>query len=162
MKLKLKGAWLILRYGMKFDDMYPIYGKYIGNWGDASTEFSFEAVKDGKVVATKTRSPATSVRLEAVCGRTELVEADTYDVAAIRLRVVDQNGNVLPFYMGSVKLEASGAIELVGPSDATLRGGLGGTYVRTRGAGTGELSLKADGMESVIIKFDVKKTGGTI
>ncbi|MBR6916724.1 MAG: glycoside hydrolase family 2 protein, partial [Clostridia bacterium] len=157
-KLKLKAARLIVRYGMKPDDMYPIYGMYIGNWGDAVTEFRFEAVKDGKVVKTVVKSPSTMVKLEAMPDRTRLVESDTYDVASVRIRAVDENENVLPFYMGSVKLEAEGAIEIVGPSEATLRGGLGGTYVRTVGKeGTATLRLTMDGAKTQTIEFTVVK-----
>ena len=161
-KIVFKGLKLAVFNRMKFSDLYSLYGKYVSNWGDAATEFRFEAVKDTEVVKTVVKSPATSIGLEVKCDRTELVEADTYDAASVRIRAVDQNGNVLPFFMGSVKLEAAGAIEIIGPAEATLRGGCGGTYVRTRGGGAGTLALRLDGAEPVVIEFDVKKTDSTI
>ena len=37
-------------YRMTFEDAHQLYGKYVGNWGDAATVYRFDAVKDGKIV----------------------------------------------------------------------------------------------------------------
>lgn len=156
--IKLKAARLILRYRMKPDQAYGLYGKYMGNWGSAVTEFRFDAVKDGKVQKSVTKTPMTSLSLDVRVDHTDLREGDTYDAAAIRIRAVDQNGNVLPYCMESVSLAAEGPIALIGPDRAQLRGGMGGAYVRTVGAGgKAALTLSLDGAESVRIEFDVTK-----
>ena len=79
--------------------------------------------------------------LDITVSSTELVEGSTYDVASVRIKVVDQNGNVLPFYNGSLKLETEGPIEVYGPDRADIAGGMGGTYVKTTGE-TGDALLK--------------------
>ena len=157
LSIKLKAAWLMTRYRMTFNDAYELYGKYIGNWGGEAVEFRFDAVKDGKVVKSVVKSPVTSVALRVDVDRTELCEGETYDVACIRLAATDQNGNVLPFFAEPVSLRADGAIELIGPALAALRGGYGGAFVRTRGAGDGTLTLRTEGADPVTVYFKISK-----
>ena len=127
-------------------------------WGASATEFRFDAIKDGKVVKTVVKTPPTAVALDVRVDHTELREGDTYDAAAIRIRAVDQNGNVLPYFMESVRLEAEGPIAVVGPDRAQLRGGMGGTYVRSVGeSGKASLTLTLDCAEPVRVDFDVIK-----
>jgi len=153
----LRAGWLMLRYRMDFAAAYALYGKYIGDWGKAATVYRFEAIKDGRVVQTVTRGPVLSVRLEAAADHTVLREDGTYDAALIRLRATDQDGNVLPFFQGAVWLEAAGAIALLGPEEAVLRGGLGGAFVKTVGqTGAGTLTLSCAGMEPVSLEFTVQ------
>ena len=160
-RVKCKAAWLMLRYRMTFEDAYRLYGKYIGNWGGASTEYRFEAVKDGKVVRTVVKSAATDRILSVQADHTVLREGASYDAALVRIAITDQNGNVLPFYHGPVSLRTEGPIAVVGPSCATLRGGLGGTIVKTRGsAGNAALILSGEDIPlPVRIEFTVEVEG---
>ena len=140
-KIMLKLGEAMARYRMTFQDAYMLYGKYIGDWGGKSTEFKFVGYKNDKPVITKIKAPTTSLDLDITVSSTELVESSTYDVASVRIKVVDQNGNVLPFYNGSLKLETEGPIEVYGPDRADIAGGMGGTYVKTTGE-TGDALLK--------------------
>ena len=159
-EIMAKAGVLMARWHMSFDDAYRLYGKYVNNWGDASSVFRFEAVKNGVVVAETVKAPATERRLRADVSHTELVEGATYDMAAIRLALVDQNGGVLHFAQEPVTLRAEGDIEIVGPKTAMLRGGLGGTYVKTTGkTGRAALTLSVEGAEPVRIEFTVKGEG---
>ncbi len=161
--LKLKALWLTLRWKMSFSDAYDLYSKYIGDWGKAATVYRFDAVEDGKVVSSISRSPVTKTVLSVKTDHTRLVCKDTYDVSLVRISVTDQNGAVLPFWNGSVKTRISGPISLIGPEGCVLRGGLGGVFVRSGDkSGTGELELFAQGMEPVIIKFAVQIRGDGI
>ncbi|MBR1797126.1 MAG: glycoside hydrolase family 2 protein [Clostridiales bacterium] len=140
-KIMLKLGEAMARYRMTFQDAYALYGKYIGDWGGKSTEFKFIGIKDGKEVITKIKSPCSGMDLDIRVSSFELHEGPTYDVASVRIRVVDQNGNVLPFYNGELDLETEGPIRVVGPKRAEIRGGMGGVYVKTTGK-LGEASLK--------------------
>ena len=72
-------------------------------------------------------------------------EGDTWDAASIRLRMVDQNGNLCPYYQEPVTLTASGAIELIGSSLTSFKGGMTGSYVRTTGkTGEGKLTVTTE------------------
>ena len=155
-QIMAKAGLLMARYRMSMDDAYQLYGKYVSNWGAQAMEFRFEAYRDGKLVETVTRAAATERHLRVSVSHTALVEGATYDVAAIRLAAVDQNGGVLHFAHEPVTLAAEGPIEIIGPKIAMLRGGLGGTYVRTTGkTGRAALTLSLDGAEPVKIEFTI-------
>ena len=86
-----------------------------------------------------------------------LRETDTYDVALVRLAMTDQNGNVLPFWQGDVEVDIAGPLERIGPARATLRGGLGGLYLRTTGeAGEAIVCLQTEQTEPVELRFIIK------
>ncbi len=154
---KCKAAYLMLRHGMNFDAAYRLYGKYIGNWGDKSVVFRFEAYQNGKLVKELRVSPFAGRVLTAQVDHTELVEDGAYDVASVRVKMTDQNGNPLPYFFGVVHTEISGdGIELIAEDPVLLRAGMGGLYVRTTGkTGKATLTLSAEGCESVRIEFKV-------
>ena len=141
---------------MTADDAYRLYGKYIGNWGDKSTVFRFEAYKDSKLVKVLNVSPFEKRSLAVEVDHTDLVEDGAYDVASVRLTMTDQNGNTLPYYFGAVRAEVSGNIELIAEDPVLLRAGMGGLYVRTTGReGKASLTLFADGCESLTVDFSI-------
>ncbi len=153
---KSKAAYLMMKYGMDADAAYRLYGKYIGNWGDKSTVFRFEAYKNGKLVKELKVAPFEKRVLAVEVDHTELIEDKTYDVAAVRIRMTDQNGNTLPYFFGTVEAQVSGGIELIAESPVILRAGMGGIYVRTKGKkGKATVTLSADGCDSVQIDFDI-------
>ena len=155
-RTKLKAAWLMLRYRMSFADAYALYGKYIENWGDSVSAFRFEAVKDGEVVLTAEKSAFLQRRLELTVSHTELTDGGAYDVAAVRIRLTDQNGNTLSCFNGSAQLTVEGPIALIGPRSAPIIGGMGGLYVRTIGkSGTATLTIEAEGVQEQIVRFTV-------
>ena len=139
-KIMLKLGEAMARYRMSFQDAYMLYGKYIGDWGGKSTEFKFVGYKNGKAVITKIKTPSDSIDLDIKVSSHKLTEGSTYDVASVRIRVVDKNGNVLPFFNESLHVETKGAIEVYGPDKVDIIGGMGGLYVRTNGK-RGESSL---------------------
>lgn len=151
-KILAKFARLILLKGFKFSDGVELYGKYVGNWGGEATKWRFDAVKDGKIVCSVTRSPGQSVHLEVNASKTRLCEVDTYDAAAVRIRAVDEYGNLTPYWQEPVMLKCSGPIELIGPEIISLKGGSGGCYVKTCGS-SGTASLSVNDIE---IKFEIK------
>ena len=158
--IRAKAALLSARCGMTMDDAYQLYGKYVSNWGAQAMEFRFEAYRDGKLVKALTKAPVTKRRLRVTVSHTALCEGATYDVAAVRLAAVDQNDNVLPFAQEAVELTPEGPIELIGPRLAMLRGGLGGTYVKTTGRrGDAALTLTWAGAEPVRVTFTIKGDG---
>ena len=143
---KVTGAKMMLLHHMSVKDIVDLYQKYIGDWGGEATSFKFEAIKDGKVVKTITKETVKGISLETVVSHTELNEGKSYDVASVRFRVVDQNGNVLPFFAEPVRLKTEGAVEIIGPKTIPVRGGMAGTYVRSkrRQGSTGKLIIKLD------------------
>ena len=146
---------MLLR-GMKMSDAVGLYNKYMGNWGGTVTTYRFEAVKDGRVVKTVEKRPVERVSLDVTISHTELVEGDTYDVSAVRIRALSQDGAVLPYYQEPLRLSVNGPAELIGPDVISPRGGMCGTFVKTTGeAGDAVLTIACRGAETVEVRFHV-------
>jgi beta-galactosidase len=159
LRYKLKMGWLMLREHLTLEDGTRLYYKYIGSWGGQATSFRFEAVRAGKVVKTITKSPSGKVSLILEVDSTQLSEEETYDVAAIRIRAVDEWGNTLPYYQEPLLLKVAGSLEIIGPEMISLKGGMGGTYVRTKGeSGVGTLSISQPELGEFKIDFAVRVT----
>lgn len=132
-KMKLTLVEAMTKYKMTFEDAYMLFGKYIGNWGGTSLQFKFEGIKDGRVVKTVIKASMTSLRLALNVSSATLHEGATYDVAAIRIKVTDEYGNVMPAFNRPAVVEVTGAAELLSPSLADINGGMGGVYIRSIG-----------------------------
>ena len=143
-------------YGITQEEIMGYYGRYIGNWGQSATSYRFEGIKDGHVVAVVTRQPTQQVQLQLNPSHTQLVEDSTYDVAALRIEARSDCGNLLPFYQEPVQLSVTGDIALIGPSVISLKGGMGGIYVKSLGReGQGTLTVSAPGAPTLTVVFTV-------
>ncbi len=139
-------------------DAVDLYQKYVGNWGGTATTYRFDAIIDGKVVASTTKKPANQVVIEAKADHTQLLEENTYDVACVRIRAVSEMSNVLPFYQEPVSLEAVGPIEIIGPKVISFQGGMTGTYVKTTGeSGEAKLIIHSEQAKDIEIDFSISK-----
>ena len=107
-------------------------------------------------MASVTCRPSTRLHLEVRVSHTALTEKNSYDMAAIRVRILDENGNPAPYAQLPVTFTPSGELELAGPSIVTAEGGMCGAYVRTRGqAGTASLTVHTGQAEDVAVHFTV-------
>ena len=155
---KLLAAKCILLRGMKMSDAVELYNKYIGNWGGTVTTYRFDAIAGGRVVKSVQRRPVTETKLSADASHHILTEGSTYDVAAVRIRLLSQDGAVLPLAQEPLQLTVRGPIELIGPSCISPRGGMCGTYVKTTGdEGEAALTVTMAGAAPLEIPFTVKK-----
>lgn len=155
-RLYLTALKLLLIYHIDFAEVTRLYTKYIGDWGGTATVYRFDAIKDGKVIKSVTKEPVREIRLEAEADHTILTEQHSYDVALVRIRAVDDHGNVLPFYQEPVRLIAEGDISIIGPDTIALQGGMGGTYVKSTGrSGRGALLLQSQTAGEIRIPFQI-------
>lgn len=155
-RLYLTALKLLLIYHIDFAEVTRLYTKYIGDWGGTATIYRFDAIKDGKVVKSVTKEPVREIRLEAEADHTILTEQHSYDVALVRIRAVDDHGNVLPFYQEPVRLITEGDISIIGPDTIALQGGMGGTYVKSTGrSGWGALLLQSKTAGEIRIPFQI-------
>ena len=158
LKYKLRLLWCMLRYKMTFNDGVALYGKYVGNWGGEATVWRFDAVESGKVVKSVTLSPGAKLHLEVRVSRTTLLERDTYDMASVRIRILDENGNTASYAQLPVHFTLEGDAALVGEETAVSEGGMTGTYIRSTGtAGRAALTVSTPQTESVTIEFNMEK-----
>ena len=140
-----KLIWLAFRcmviYHMSMEEITALYTKYVGDWGGSSTEYRFEAIKNGEVVKTVIKTPMRKACLKVKVSSTALNEKNSYDVAAVRIQAVDEYENILYFCCEPLKVTAEGPIEIIGPDMISLKGGQAGVYVRTTGE-SGNAMLK--------------------
>ena len=157
LKAKLRFARAMAKYKLSYQDGVALYGKYVGNWGGSSTVWRFDAVKDGKVVKSVKRSPSDKLHLEVKCSNTELSESFTYDMASVRVRILDENGCPAAYAQIPVQFSIEGPAEIVGPGVCTAEGGMCGTYIRTKGmSGAAKLNVITAQTEPFEIAFTVK------
>ncbi|MCR5202346.1 MAG: glycoside hydrolase family 2 protein [Lachnospiraceae bacterium] len=132
-----------LKYNPAMEKVYDFYSKYVEGWGNEAITFKFVAFKNDQPVKEVIISPPNSRKLSVTVDHTNLEEINTYDVSAIRIQDVDNNGNVLPFSNDPLILSVEGDIELIGPDVISLQGGMTGTYVKSTGkTGEGKLTIK--------------------
>ena len=143
-------------YQMTLDQIIGLYGKYVENWGAKSSVYRFDAIVNGEVVKTVTKTPMTKMILEVEVSHTNLHEGNSYDVAAVRIRAIDENGNLLPYSNEAIKVTAEGALEFIGPDIFSLRGGMAGFYVKTTGEkGKAKVKISCPRVEDKIIEFEI-------
>ncbi len=136
----------MLSFRLSAQELLRMYYKYIGVLGSPTSVYRFEAVWHGRAVKTVIREPVQSVRLECTVHNPILTDGPTWDCAAVSLRAIDQNGNLLPYCSEAVQLSVEGPVEILGPSVVPLRGGVAGTYLATTGeAGRAVLHCKMEG-----------------
>ena len=136
----------MLSLRLSAQELLRMYYKYIGVLGSPTSVYRFEAVWHGRAVKTVIREPVQSVRLECTVHNAILTDGPTWDCAAVSLRAIDQNGNLLPYCSEAVQLSVEGPVEILGPSVVPLRGGMAGTYLATTGeAGRAVLHCKMEG-----------------
>ena len=147
----------MLVYGMSINKIVDLYTKYIGDWGGKSTVYRFDAMKNGKVVKTVVKTPMNQMNLDIQASSNTLNENTSYDVAVVRIRAVDENGNLLPYCNEAIKLTVEGPLELIGPDMISLRGGMSAFYVKTIGQkGAAKVKISCSRVEDTIIEFEIQ------
>ena len=155
--LMAKMGALMLRHHLSMEQATALYGKYVANWGGTAVRYRFEAIVNGQVVKTVIKEPVECVRLEAHALNPILTDGPTWDCAAIQLRAVDQNGNVLPYCGDAVRIETTGPVQIIGPDVVSLRGGMAGTYLATIGqAGIATVKCTLPGAEPVVLPLEIR------
>lgn len=160
LKYLLKMAIIMLRYKFTMADAVRLYGKYVGNWGSESTVWRFDAVKDGELVASRTLAPNCALRLELKVSSTHLRERVSYDMAAVRVRILNAYGNPAPYALIPIAFSIEGDAELCGPPLVTAEGGMCGCYVRSLGrSGRAKLSVSNPQTGSAELEFSISTEG---
>lgn len=153
-----KMGWCMLRYGLSFADGVALYGKYVSNWGGEATRWRFDAKRGGRTVMSRTLCPGSALHIEAEVSSSVLTEGDTYDMAAVRIRIKDEYGGTAVYAQLPVRLEVSGEAELVGPDVVTAEGGMCGAYIRTLGRpGRARLTVSTAQTGSVTLEFEIRE-----
>ncbi len=154
LSIKLKLLYAMKHYHLTMEDGYRLFGTYVGNWGGKATIWRFDAVSHGKVIKSVVKTPDSRLHLEVKNSNPCLHEGGTYDMSAIRIRLLDSNDNLASYAQLPVRFSTEGPIEIAGPDVAVLEGGMSGTYVRTTGAkGNAVLHIETDQTAPVSVSF---------
>jgi len=154
---KLRMGMAMLKYKMSFADGVDLYGKYVGNWGSEATRWRFDAVKNGEVTLSRTLCPSDKLHIEAKVSSARLEEGASYDMAAVRIRILDEYGNLAPYAQLPLVFETEGDVGLVGSGIVCAEGGMTGCYIKSLGrAGRGLLRIKSQGLETAELEFTVE------
>ena len=142
---------------LSWNELVQLYCKYIGVLGSPAAVYRFEAVWHGRAVRTVVKEPVQSVRLECTVHNPILTDGPTWDCAAVSLRAIDQNGNLLPYCGEAVQLSVEGPLRILGPSVVPLRGGMAGTYLATTGeAGPAKLHCRMEGALDAEVSLTIR------
>ena len=116
----------MLSLRLSAQELLRMYYKYIGVLGSPTSVYRFEAVWHGRAVKTVIREPVQSVRLECTVHNPILTDGPTWDCAAVSLRAIDQNGNLLPYCSEAVQLSVEAPRGDPGPQRRAAAGRHGG------------------------------------
>ena len=147
----------MLFYKMSYNDIVDMYTKHAGDWGGTATVYRFDAIMNGKVVKSVTKAPMTKGRLRVNAYKTVLKDGDSYDVTALRISAVDENGNTLIYSSNAIKVSVEGPVKIIGPDLISLKGGMGGLYLKTTGKpGKATITLVSSNLGEINIPIEVK------
>ena len=155
-KLAIMALKCMVVYKTKISKITELYTKYVGDWGGRSTVYRFEAIKNGKVVKTVIKTPMNKMHLGFDVPTNTLCERSSYDVAVIRIRALDENGNVLPLCSEPITANVEGPIEIIGANTISLRGGMAAFYIKTLGQkGSAKVKITSPYCEDHTIDFEI-------
>jgi beta-galactosidase len=121
---------MILRNRIKTSDLFALYGKYMST-NDFAFLFDFKGYKDGKLVCEKKYGPSTEFFYRYETSNQSLQNGDTYDVARVSIKYVDEWGSQLHYAHNVISFKTLGPIEVIGPKSVALEGGDISVYVRS-------------------------------
>lgn len=157
LKYKLKIGLLLLSGKFTLESGTALYGKYIQSWGEKVTIWKFEGYKNDKKVIEVIKAPTNKVNYQFIYDTLTLDEEDTYDVATIRVRAVDENNNPLPYINRALTVKAEGDIRLLSPKNFALLGGSNVIYVASNHrSGQGKISIYDNDNLLKELNFEIK------
>ncbi len=155
-KYKLKMAKLMAVNRVSMEEATRLYNVYLSGWGNVAFTYRFDAIKDGEVVKSVTKGPNHKLHLDVKVSSESLKEGKTYDVAAIRLKVLNEYDELANYASEILYLSCSDNIEIIGPDVICTSGGMSGTYVKTKSKGEAYLAIDSERLGSRIIKFNIE------
>ena len=111
-------------------------------WGCSFFEIEFIGyLSDREVVRRKMTNVPVPTALAAIADDAEL-SADGIDVTRVVYKLVDQEGNLMPYINEYIEFEIDGPGSIIGPSKTALIGGCIGVWVKSSET-AGKITLKA-------------------
>ena len=153
---KLKMAKLMIFDHISMAEATRMYNTYISGWGDKASKYRFDAIKNGEVIKSVVKGPSCKLHMEVKASSEHLKETKSYDVSAIRIRILNENNELANYANEILYLSCSDNLEIIGPDVIATTGGMSGTYVKTCGKGDAYLSIDSDRLGVKIITFTIE------
>lgn len=153
LKFRIRLLLLAQKYHMSYDQFMETISKY--NRISKDNIYRFDGHIGNAVVKSVTLEKTITTDYLIETSRTTLVIEDTYDVQRFVIKKVNQVGQLLVYGFDPIKIEVSGCLDLIGPSEVNLYGGVIGFWVKTngeRGIGTIKIIGETTKIVSVIVK----------
>ena len=152
---KLLFGYILLKYKMKYQDAVELYTKYVGGWGEEATHYTFKGYIANDCVATVHKGTNDAYRFALKPDAETLYHGDTYDVT--RVTIEHLNGfDERAFYSNeTLRIEALGSIELIGPSQRNLQGGIESFWIRSTSEGSGTVYVYTQNNLTITQTFEV-------
>ena len=148
----------MIKIKISTEELVRLYSKYCSPCG-SNAEYTFEGIRNGSVVCSRTLAPAGKMELKISCNEEQLVSDVTYDTARIELTAVDANGNRRRECNDAVSVDADGSIEVIGSRIFSMSAGSAAFYVRTKGGkGAAKIKITTESLGSHTINLDVTRT----
>ena len=157
LKTKLVLLYMLIKYKMPKEEAYALYTRYVGGWGEKAKVYRFEGIKDEKIVATTHKGFNDDYELLITSSKKELLIEQTYDVAKITVELKNKL-EMRAFYSSDViHIESNDAIELIGPSQIALQGGIQSFWVKTVKPGKAYVTISSLRYQTQTIDLYVKQ-----
>jgi beta-galactosidase len=141
--MKIKMAYIMLKYRLKYDDLVKLYTTYVGGWGDRAKHYLFKGYIKGEVVAEIEKGHDDHYRIELSKDRENMVIDTTYDVMRLSCELKNRLGERAFYSKDVFTIEVSGNLERIGPAMRTLQGGIQSFWVKAKEPGRGEVIVRS-------------------
>ena len=126
-KTKLSLLYILKKNRLKVSHVPKLYFKY----ANSNYTYKFCGYKDENLVKTVIKENVKEVKYVVALDKEELTVASTYDVARVVVKKIDQNNNVLTYAADPIMINVSGGIDLIGPKELSLQGGMIAFWVKS-------------------------------
>ncbi|MFA5235669.1 MAG: glycoside hydrolase family 2 TIM barrel-domain containing protein [Bacilli bacterium] len=156
---KSKIGLVMVKNHLSYKNLVDLWYKYVTNWGDESTKFTFKGYLKGELAITKNIEVGHAYHLEISASAPALTVGDTYDVARILVTVKDEFGFPATYLQEAASVSASGALEVLGPAIFPITGGQTAFYVRSNTLidGTGKVIVETPHYGKVELTLPIKR-----
>jgi len=154
---KIKMLIVLKKNKISMDKAAQFYEKYVGRWGQESTNYKFEAYLNNSLVETKEIGSSYHNDLVVTVDDSVLSESNTYETTRVIVELKDEFNRPLTYSNEPISLKVKGPIELIGPKQLSLIGGSIGFWVKTIGeTGTAEIAISSNYYETKTVQIEVK------
>ncbi|MFU8792964.1 MAG: glycoside hydrolase family 2 protein [Acholeplasmataceae bacterium] len=148
---QLKFLYIMKKNKLSYDQAVKLFFKYANGWGTNHPVYRFEGYQNDAHMLTETKGIDETFEIIVEVSKTPMAIEETYDVKRIVVKKVNQFQQIMPYAFDPLKIKVEGVIDLIGPEDQHLTGGVMAFWVKTTDQkGKGIISIEIN--KQTIIK----------